>query len=183
MLHQKIDSFSGYHDFLSNFFPDDIWIKGKAYRTLEHAFQAAKHTDPVFQEQIRLTREPGAAKRLARSKPARDNWDYIKVGVMLELLRMKFADPRLRAMLLDTGDLYLEEGNTWGDEYWGTVKGVGKNMLGHLLMQVRKELKKTKSRTEMEDLLNPASIKCDDQNCSNYRNMRGGCDLCGAPCL
>ena len=31
----------------------------------------------------------------------------------------------------------LEEGNNWGDKYWGTVEGEGKNMLGKLLMKVR----------------------------------------------
>lgn len=25
--------------------------------------------------------------------------------------------------------------------------------------------------------------KCGDGNCSKYRNMNGGCDVCGAPCI
>lgn len=34
----------------------------------------------------------------------------------------------------------LEEGNTWGDRTWGTVDGVGQNLLGHVLMTVRSVL-------------------------------------------
>ena len=36
----------------------------------------------------------------------------------------------------------LVEGNTWGDSYWGydLEKNEGKNILGKLLMQVRKDL-------------------------------------------
>lgn len=26
-------------------------------------------------------------------------------------------------------------------------------------------------------------VKCKDRDCSDYRNINGGCTLCGAPCL
>jgi predicted NAD-dependent protein-ADP-ribosyltransferase YbiA (DUF1768 family) len=44
--------------------------------------------------------------------------------------------------LLSTGDIVLEEGNTWGDEYWGInlKTGKGKNNLGKLIMQIREEI-------------------------------------------
>ena len=60
---------------------------------------------------------------------------------MEEALRIKFSNPKLRKALLDTGDEYLEEGNTWGDQYWGVCNGVGKNKLGKLLMKIRQEIK------------------------------------------
>ena len=60
---------------------------------------------------------------------------------MYEILKSKFSTPRLATMLLNTGDAYLEEGNNHGDRIWGTVKGVGNNSLGKLLMEIRKELK------------------------------------------
>jgi predicted NAD-dependent protein-ADP-ribosyltransferase YbiA (DUF1768 family) len=63
---------------------------------------------------------------------------------MEELLRIKFSDKVLRAMLLETGTRTLVEGNAWGDVTWGAVlrggKFVGKNRLGELLMKVRKSL-------------------------------------------
>jgi predicted NAD-dependent protein-ADP-ribosyltransferase YbiA (DUF1768 family) len=56
-------------------------------------------------------------------------------------------NPHLRAALLATGDAELEEGNWWHDNTWGNCKcerccGVeGYNMLGNILMKVRKELR------------------------------------------
>ncbi len=43
----------------------------------------------------------------------------------------------LAEKLLATGDAVLEEGNNWGDEFWGVVDGRGMNWLGTLLMTVR----------------------------------------------
>lgn len=38
-----------------------------------------------------------------------------------------------------TGNRELIEENTWGDTFWGTVNGVGKNKLGLILMDVRRD--------------------------------------------
>jgi len=68
----------------------------------------------------------------------------MKADIMLELLRLKFAFYDLGMLLLATEDAVLEEGNWWGDTYWGVCpsgSGNGENMLGRLLMQVREELK------------------------------------------
>lgn len=60
---------------------------------------------------------------------------------MLDLLRQKFNnDAVLKHKLIETKDTELIEGNNHADKYWGKVNGEGKNMLGKLLMQVRKEL-------------------------------------------
>jgi ribA/ribD-fused uncharacterized protein len=131
-----IKRFSGPHRFLSNFYPAVVGLDGDAYPTTEHAYQAAKV--PRIQRGPFLTvATAGEAKRLGRRVQLRPDWESVKVGVMLHLLRAKFADPSLRRMLTATGSALLEEGNTWGDRYWGTVHGMGENMLGKLLMQVR----------------------------------------------
>jgi hypothetical protein len=58
------------------------------------------------------------------------------------VLRAKFAPgTELAGKLLDTGGAHLEEGNTWGDTFWGTVNGAGDNYLGLCLMKVREELR------------------------------------------
>ena len=72
----------------------------------------------------------------------RSDWNNIKTAVMLTLIRQKFQLPNLRKKLLATNDIYLEEGNTWGDRIWGTVNGEGENRLGKILMQVREEIRK-----------------------------------------
>jgi ribA/ribD-fused uncharacterized protein len=143
MKRAKIDKFVGAYGFLSNFFQASMEFEGKTYSTSEHAYQAAKVVDPVWAEQVRLQRTPAQAKRLARSLPMRLDWDEVKVRVMYEVLKQKFKNPKLKQMLLNTGDAELVEENSHGDKVWGTVNGEGLNLLGSLLEIVRDELKIT----------------------------------------
>ena len=62
----KIERFKGDYNFLSNFYDSIIVIDGLEYRTVEHAFQAAKTDDPEWKENIRNARTPGESKRLGR---------------------------------------------------------------------------------------------------------------------
>ena len=134
--------FRGEYRFLSNFYyPAKVMLDGEEYQTVEHAYQAAKSTSERFREEIRLLKTPGHAKRWGRTlNSLREDWNSIKVDVMLGLLRQKFQAPLLKEKLLATEELYLEETNTWGDTFWGICNGNGQNMLGLLLMKVRKEL-------------------------------------------
>ncbi len=138
-----ISSFQGEYFFLSNFFYSSFESDGEIYSTVEHAFQAAKTFDREKQKSIRLAVSPAQAKQLGRPVPLRPDWEQVKFDIMLALLRQKFSQADLRQKLLDTGDFELIEGNTWGDKVWGCVlyKGqwIGRNHLGKLLMQVRKE--------------------------------------------
>jgi len=60
---------------------------------------------------------------------------------MYNVLKAKFQDEELKQKLLETGDAILREVSKT-DSVWGIgKKGNGKNMLGQLLMKVRKELK------------------------------------------
>lgn len=60
---------------------------------------------------------------------------------MKDIVMAKFTQNEdLKEKLLSTGNTYLEEGNTWGDRIWGVVDGNGANLLGNILMNVRKEL-------------------------------------------
>jgi len=136
-----IQSFTMEYSFLSNFYPCLIEFEGDIYRTLEHAYQAAKTHDPDERRKIREERKTGKAKRMGKRVTIREEWEQIKVKVMRELLKKKFENPQLRKLLLDTYPHDLVEGNTWGDTFWGECNGQGKNMLGILLMQIRSELR------------------------------------------
>ena len=137
-----IDSFRGDFGFLSNFYEVSIWYLGKAYRSVEHAYQAFKATDEQSHELIRAAKTPGIAKHLGKSVVLTSDWEDRKVPLMRELLREKFKNPLLRALLLATEDAQLIEGNTWNDFFWGICRGSGKNWLGRLLMEIREECKK-----------------------------------------
>lgn len=64
---------------------------------------------------------------------------------MESIVRAKFSQhPDLAEKLVSTGDMHLEEGNWWGDVFWGVDKktGEGENHLGIILMRLRDELRK-----------------------------------------
>lgn len=136
-----INSFSGKYAFLSNFYPSMLKCRGLFLPTVEHVFQSCKMTTHEDFLKVATCQTPGQAKRVARKLAMRGDWEQVKDQVMLECLRSKFQYPQLKEFLLATGDEHLEEGNTWGDRYWGTVDGVGQNKLGKLLMQVREEVR------------------------------------------
>lgn len=143
-----VTSFFGEYRFLSNFYPSPVKgfeFDGTIYPTVEHAFQAAKTEILEERETIRNSDTPGKAKRLGRKVTLIPNWNEIKVHVMKVLVKEKFeGNLSLQAQLLATGDEALQEGNTWGDRFWGVDlnTGVGENCLGQILMQVRSDLKK-----------------------------------------
>ena len=87
---------------------------------------------------------PGEAKRLGHRCNKRNDWEDVKERIMYELVKAKFTfDTDVKAKLLATGNCYLQEGNRWGDTFWGVDlrTGKGENKLGHILMRVREELR------------------------------------------
>lgn len=136
----EISDFRGESRWLSNFHLVKVELDGVPYSSTENAYQAAKTLDPDLRRVFR-TCTPSEAKRHGRLLALRPDWEAVKVPVMLDLLRQKFAHPELRAKLLATGDAQLIEGNWWNDTFWGVCRGIGQNWLGRLLMQVRDEVR------------------------------------------
>ena len=143
-MSDRIDRFVGEYRFLSNFWPARVRFEGWEYPTSEHAYQASKTLALKERALVQRQPSPGAAKKAGRRVTLRDDWDELKLDIMLRILRRKFADLELKAKLLATGDAELVEGNTWSDTYWGVdfETGKGENHLGELLMRVRDELRK-----------------------------------------
>lgn len=141
-----ISEFRGEYAFLSNFYQCKVPYMGRVFENAEAAFQAAK-CPKIVDDFVGL--DPSRAKAKGRHVPLRSNWNAIKDRIMYDILMAKFThNPDLRAKLLETGDQELQEGNTWGDIYWGVCNGRGKNMLGRLLMEVRFELNVKLSRAD-----------------------------------
>jgi ribA/ribD-fused uncharacterized protein len=141
-----IVEFDGENEFLSNFYPSPILHEGIVYPTNEHFFQAMKTLDLVERKAIANAETPGMAKRMGRTVKLRSDWEQVKVDVMRTGLMLKFSDAKLAQKLIDTGDEELVEGNWWHDNTWGNChcpkcsRLGGRNLLGMLLMEVRKEL-------------------------------------------
>ena len=134
-----VESFSGEHRWLSNFWPAPIEYQGMSFPTTEHAYQASKSADFEERQAIAQLATPGKAKRAGRRIRCPDT-NFNKLNVMLEINRLKYRIPDLREKLLATGDSVIIEGNAWGDVFWGVCKGVGENHLGRILMQIRAEI-------------------------------------------
>lgn len=134
--------FDGEHDFLSNFEPVRVQLDGVNYRSVEHAYQAAKSLDAEWRKFCKEEKSPSKVKKESRKIEWRADWDEVKIPVMRDLLWQKFSQEPFRSLLLETGGLHLIEGNTWGDKFWGVDlrTGEGRNWLGHLLMEIRKRL-------------------------------------------
>lgn len=135
----KIDSFVGKYRFLSNFYQCGVTFEDIAYDNAEAAFQAQKCED--YDDRRKFAGlNPSEAKRLGRKVKLRPDWDLIKDSVMYDVVFAKFKQNyNLREKLLQTGSATLVEGNDWGDRHWGQVNGVGKNMLGKILMHIREQ--------------------------------------------
>jgi ribA/ribD-fused uncharacterized protein len=136
-----IRSFSGKYRFLSNFWTTNIIHDGHIYPSVENAYQAAK----MFPSMRAVFRSCSAAeaKRRGRTMPSMftdEGWNKEKVSLMTHLIRQKFESGYLRDKLLETGDRHLEEGNGWGDTFWGVSGGIGRNELGRILMETRARL-------------------------------------------
>ena len=147
----KIDSFRGLYQFLSNMFESPVTLNGITFRNAEAAFQSLK--DPSRASEFAdLT--GAAAKKLGRRVQLRPDWNDVRVQSMLDVLRAKFQNPDLQKQLLSTGSTPLIEGNTWNDTFWGVDAntGTGENTLGKLLMQVRQELQPTSTSIKGDTL-------------------------------
>ena len=136
-----IDSFQGENRWLSNFWDVDVELEGMVFKSVEHAYMAAKTTDMEIRKKIQNMPDAGAVKRFCKTIKLREDWEDIKINVMRSLLIQKFNHPLLKMKLLNTGDCQIIEGNTWGDTFWGVCRGVGQNNLGKLIMEIRGSLR------------------------------------------
>lgn len=132
-----IGTFKDKYDFLSNFYLSKIFYDGFTYSTLEHAYQASKTMDYDIRLYVSKLATAGQAKRYGKKIVLRPYWTDIKIDIMKDLIRKKFAIPELRIKLLETGSEELVEINWWNDIFWGFCNGIGENNLGKILMNER----------------------------------------------
>jgi len=166
----KIEFNSRTKDFewLSNFFEAPFKSqKGLEVKTAEHYYQGLKAKYAADQAKILAAKTVLDAKREGKNITMRDDWDEIRGKSMLNVIRQKFTDPKLRQLLKDTGSAelvhtmpdYIKKSDT----YWGVDKvGEGENKLGKILMSVREEiiLEDTgKARTDIIETLRKLKFK------------------------
>ena len=129
----------------STYYPVKIMMDDKIWPSAEHYFQAMKYSNnPAYQEEIRKSKTPAAAKKLGKSaeKSMREDWNTYRETVMMNVNREKFGDahPELKQLLINTGDSILLNASPQ-DNFWGIGrKREGRNKLGKILMEIRGDL-------------------------------------------
>jgi ribA/ribD-fused uncharacterized protein len=139
-----ISEFKGAYRFLSNFWLSDIvaatLVGHVVFPSVEHIYQSMKTLNTEQFKAIVEADTPGIAKRMGQKVDMRPDWDDLKIGIMIAGTKLKFDQhPDLRAALIATSPHILQEGNWWGDEFWGVNlrTGRGENNLGKILMDHR----------------------------------------------
>lgn len=132
----------------SNLYRRTIIFEDFEFSTAEHAYQAGKARKEAVRDWILSAPSPALVAMAAHGLYTWDiapNWSKTKFERMRGVLRAKFTQHEdLKQLLLATGDARLVESATVDNavnRLWGEVNGVGKNMLGVLLMEVRADLK------------------------------------------
>lgn len=137
------------HYYLSNFSAFCLRWRGETFLTSEHAYHWARFELPegggkLLQFEVQHAFSAHEAFKFAQRNKDKQrlDWDSIKVGVMHEILRAKVDQHEyVRRKLLETGDRELIE-NSWRDDFWGWGENRdGKNALGKLWMEIRRELR------------------------------------------
>jgi ribA/ribD-fused uncharacterized protein len=137
----------------SNLYRRAIVFEGGEYPTSEHAYQAGKARKDSVREWLMAAPSPSLLAMAAHGLYVWDvhpDWSKTKFDRMKRVLQAKFTQHEdLRELLLSTGNARLVEKATVDNavnRLWGEVNGVGKNMLGQLLMEVRDELRAAQNK-------------------------------------
>ena len=144
----KFYTTKGEFGFMSNFFRSEVQCFGRKWATSEHAYQAQKFAGMKEEDYnaIHACANPMAAAIVGRdpNRTCRPDWEQVRADVMRFVVFHKFSqNTTIRDALLATGDRPLFEYDTKrGDQYWAVdANGVGKNVLGVILMEVREILR------------------------------------------
>jgi len=132
----------------SNLHRRPVVFEGEEFATSEHAYQAGKARKPEVRRWLMEAPSPSLLAMAAHGLYYWDvapGWSTSKFNRMRAVLRAKFTQhDDLRDLLLSTGKARLVESATVDNEVnrlWGEVDGVGRNMLGVMLMELRAELR------------------------------------------
>lgn len=136
-----IKEFQKEYRWLSNFAPCTISMGGFLYKSVEHAYMSAK-SNKLSWKRFCQVESVGTVKRKSKEIELIEDWEEIKDTVMKSCLIQKFFQEPYKIYLINTGNQYIQEGNMWGDKYWGVClkTGVGENKLGKMIMEIRDKI-------------------------------------------
>lgn len=136
--------FRGHEHPLSNFFPLQITMNGKKFKSTEAAYQYAKAEhmkDYAAARRIQKADTAVQAMFIASKIETNESWKNRKANVMESLVQQKIAvSSKVRSILADSAAKQIVEDTA--HEFWGRgQQGQGENKLGKIWMKLRQKLK------------------------------------------
>ena len=125
--------------------PHPVTVRHVSYPSLHHFFLCERFKGTPAEEEIRVATSLWEVDRLVKRAESqgwqREDWDRQKTDVMLLGCYYKFRqNTDAQVILLQTGSKTIVD-HTSTDSFWGDGgDGTGKNLLGVVLMAVRKRL-------------------------------------------
>lgn len=148
---------------LSNFWEVEIKYDNIIYPSVEHYYVAMKIdesqkvtikvnnkdvemllTVQEIRQYISKIELPGRAKTFGKKIKQRKDWNDIKVSIMNYGLKQKYSQEPFKTKLIETYTQTIVETNYWKDTFWGVCDGVGKNVLGKMIMSIRERIRAQK---------------------------------------
>jgi ribA/ribD-fused uncharacterized protein len=158
-----IERFRGEYFPFSNMYPLPSWIEadcGVLVPTSEHAYMANRFKDVRIQLAVAAARGLETSKAMYRDGLAAKKLAYefiasgeelvaadpiARIALMKRVVNKKINEnDSIRALLISTDEEDIQEGNDWGDTFWGISpvgSGSGQNNLGKIYMELRSKLK------------------------------------------
>eukprot|EP01062_Namystynia_karyoxenos_P063122 TRINITY_DN55945_c0_g1_i1.p3 TRINITY_DN55945_c0_g1~~TRINITY_DN55945_c0_g1_i1.p3 ORF type:complete len:209 (+),score=77.31 TRINITY_DN55945_c0_g1_i1:86-712(+) len=128
---------------LSVLSPHPIVVRHVGYPSAHHYYLCQKFRGTDYEHSIRQAQSLWEVDRYVRRAEGmqREDWETVKVEVMLLANYYKFKqNSDVQQLLLGTGNKIIVN-HTPTDAFWGDGgDGTGKNMMGVILMSVRKRL-------------------------------------------
>lgn len=140
----KIESFSGYFEFLSNNYFSPVYNEGILYPSVSHAFQASRSSDELTKKAILNAENLFVVGKIAKRIEDPEDWHLKRLKIMEKLLRDKFRRSKeliekLKATFPKELVMSYEE-ETSGNLFWGNVNSKGQNQIGRILMKIRNDI-------------------------------------------
>lgn len=139
--------------------PHAVTVRHVQYPSVDHYLQCERFKGTPVEEDLRSAASVWEVDKLVRkgenSGLQRDDWDKIKTDVMLLGVYAKFSqNPDAQNVLIQTGNkplVYHDQNDAfWGDGGSDSGSSAGRNVLGVILMAVRKRLVSDRARKKEE---------------------------------
>lgn len=159
-----IKGFNEENLFLSNNYPQQLKYKDIVYNCAMNAFYAQLVSDEL-QKKVIATATPMRAHSMVENSTSKlELTESEQEDIMYDILKVKFADEKLKHLLLETSDKQLVNEVNWEDLHWGIYQDKGENKLGELLMNLRDEFKSSDVEEDIEeDVLDDEDLEEEEQ--------------------